>query len=88
MIAQIKFDERDFQEEIMCHIKEATFNYDTKKVVYRLPDGNCTSMTGAIIFGKKINPYVKAISVFAGEKLISQYIRQSGGDWKSIAFGG
>lgn len=65
------------EQLIMCRLNMVICDYITKVVHLHLPSMNCTDMTGAILFGKRINPKVTQVHVFEDGHLINIYAKKS-----------
>lgn len=74
------------EQLIMCGLKEVFCDYKKNVVCLYLPYRNCTDMTGAILYGKRINPKVKQVHVFEDGHLINIYAKKSDGLWIAASY--
>jgi hypothetical protein len=63
------------QQLLQCNIEKVTYDFETKVANLYLPYMNCTDMTGAIVFAKRLSPDVEQVQVFEDGHLINIYLR-------------
>lgn len=85
MISTIEFNESKFHDDLMCHIKRASFDHDIKQAEFYLPQHNCTDMKGAIKLAKTIHPDVEVIMVYEDDKAINVYTKKNK-EWLSVSY--
>jgi hypothetical protein len=73
------------EQLIMCGLKEVFCDYKKNVVCLYLPYRNCTDMTGAILYGKRINPKVTQVHVFEDGHLINIYAKKSD-EWIAASY--
>jgi len=74
------------EQLIMCGLNEVFCDYKNNVVCLYLPLHNCTDMTGAILFGKRINSKVKQVHCFEDGHLINIYAKKSDGLWIAASY--
>ena len=74
------------EQLIMCGLNEVFCDYKKNVVCLYLPYRNCTDMTGAILFGKRINSKVEQVHCFEDGHLINIYAKKSDGLWIAASY--
>lgn len=65
---------------LQCDVKAASVAFDDHSVVLWLAEHNCTSMSGAITYAKRLDPKVTQIYTIAGFEPDTLY-RLDAGKW-------
>ena len=74
-----------FNKELMCCLLKVVVEYDMELVKLMLYPNNCTDMTGAINFSKRLMPNVRTIQTISGRIKETVYILEDSG-WKAHSF--
>jgi hypothetical protein len=82
---QIDLETELFNKELICSLMEVQADFIAKSVQLTLCPKNCTDMTGAINFAKRLMPDVRAIATVSGWDKETVYILQDG-KWRSAFY--
>jgi hypothetical protein len=64
---------------LVCQVNDLQYNFDTRTGILRMPKGNCCHAPECIAIFERIDPNVKEIKTFAGDKPDTSYVKSSDG---------
>lgn len=75
--------EDTWDERLKCHVVSLTYEFHTHTGQLYLLDGDCCDMTGCVALFEGIDPEVKAIKTYSGDKADTVY-RKKGTEWNAL----
>lgn len=72
-----------FHSGLQCNVVSLTYDFCQQVGRLRMEDYSCCDMTGCIALFEKIDPEVRKIKTFSGEKRDTEYVRQPRGGWRA-----
>ncbi len=79
-------EEAAYHPELMARIRRTVYDYIQRIATLYLEDGHCASMPGAIALCERIDPAVKTVVTYSGERLDTVYQRRNG-EWVVLQLG-
>ena len=71
-------------DQFMCKVKDLAYDFAKKTGTLHMAPADCCDMQGCVDLFERIDPRVRRIETFAGDKVDTIYVRERGKDWRAI----
>ena len=71
----------EFIGAFQCRVIRITYNFEKRQGVLEVPSENCCDMDGCIQWFTRIDPFVEAICIYAGDRIDTAYLK-TGKEWE------